>query len=345
VASGACTSATNQVALTLYNPTTATALSGQTNCFGRNATFSTSASGTGPFTYVWRKDGVVIEGESSNSITVANLKASDVGTYTVEVTGHCNSVSRSAYLAIESAGLVSPASFGNTAAIVLDDFSPANPYPSSIEVFCVPKPLTSVTVTISNLSHTYGTDIDILLLSPSGKAIMLMSDAGSSYAVNDATLVFSDATANPLPALAPVVTGFFKPTNHGDSDNIPLPAPLGPYVTSLSELNGTDANGTWSLFVIDDAKVDTGIMAGGWSMVLAWEVTPPSLSTPTIRPDGCFQALLHGQAGKTYVIEGSSDYINWIPVSTNTLSGATGAVVDPENAISTQKFYRAVYQP
>jgi hypothetical protein len=69
------------------------------------------------------------------------------------------------------------------------------------------------------------------------------------------------------------------------------------------------------------------------------------LSTPTIRPDGCFQALLHGQAGKTYVIEGSSDYINWIPVSTNTLSGATGAVVDPENAISTQKFYRAVYQP
>jgi subtilisin-like proprotein convertase family protein len=348
VASGACTKATNTVQLLLYQDTMATPLVNQTNCFGRDATFSTTASGSGPFTYVWKKDGVVIAGQTGSSITIQKLAGTNAGVYTVEVTGQCTRVSSSAVLAVESDGLTSPTTFINPGAIQILDFSPASPYPSTIDVFCVPKPLTSVSVTVSNLSHSYAHDIDMLLLSPSGKAIMLMSDAGSYYAVSNATLTFSATATNVVPEAAPIVSGVYYPTNYGSaSDNIPEPAPLGPYALSLAEFNGTDANGTWGLFVIDDAKLDSGVIAGGWSLTLGWETpqAPVALTSPAVSSDGTLQAKLCGQVGCTYVIEGSTDLVHWTPISTNTLVNATGDLLSIEIINVGQKFYRAVNYP
>jgi subtilisin-like proprotein convertase family protein len=347
VASGACTSATNTVELVLYQDTTATPLISQTNCFGRDATFSTMASGTGPFTYVWKKDGVVIPGATGSSITIQKLAATNAGVYTVEVTGQCSSVSRSAVLGVESDGLTSPTTFASTDVINIPDFSPAVPYPSTIDVFCVPKPLTSVSVTISNLSHTYGSDLEMMLVSPSGVAIMLMADAGSYYPISNATLTFTSSATNPVPDTAPIVTGVYMPTNYAAWDNIPAPAPLGPYAASLTALNGTDANGTWKLFVIDDAKVDSGIITGGWSLTLAWETpqVPAALASPSVGPDGGFQVKLCGQVGCTYVIESSTDLVHWAPVSTNTVISATGDILNIEISTIGLKFYRAVSYP
>src|ERR1051325_543060 len=94
-----CTSACS--ATLAVNPATAiTLLTGSTNCPGASVTFTTTASGTGPFTYVWKKNGVAIPGQTNNSLTLAPVSATNSGTYSVEVTGACGTISSSATLTV-----------------------------------------------------------------------------------------------------------------------------------------------------------------------------------------------------------------------------------------------------
>jgi subtilisin-like proprotein convertase family protein len=263
------------------------------------------------------------------------------------VSGLCDRVTRSATLAVVSDGLLSPATFANPTPIALADFSPATPYPSTIEVSCVPAPLTQLTVTLTNLSHTYDSDVDILLVSPSGQAVMLLSDVGAGNPINNAIISFSDAALTFLSGSAPVTSGVYKPTNFSPDDNMPVPAPLGPYDNTLAAFNGSDPNGTWSLYVVDDALMDTGTIAGGWSLTVAWEssVLPSLLSAPNVTGNGCAQATLRAQSGKTYTIEASTDLRTWTPILTNTLSGPTWNFLDAGSTNFASRFYRAVLRP
>src|SRR5207253_1587031 len=60
VVTGAANSVTNCATLTVNTPTTASGPNDLSHCAGESATFSTSASGTGPFTYQWIYDRVDI---------------------------------------------------------------------------------------------------------------------------------------------------------------------------------------------------------------------------------------------------------------------------------------------
>ena len=86
--------------------------------------------------------------------------------------------------------------------------------------------ISSMTLTLRNLSHTWGNDIDVLLVGPGGQKVIVMSDAGSGNA-NNVTLTLSDAAAAALPASS-LVSGTFRPTNLSDAsaggDNFPAPA-------------------------------------------------------------------------------------------------------------------------
>jgi uncharacterized repeat protein (TIGR01451 family) len=48
----------------------------------------------------------------------------------------------------------------------------------------------------------------------------------------------------------------------------PSPAPPAPYATNLSACNGSNPNGAWNLFVIDDTTLDVGSIASGWILTL-----------------------------------------------------------------------------
>ncbi|MEJ8840741.1 hypothetical protein WG954_00005, partial [Lacibacter sp. H375] len=86
------------------NPNTSTTdLTPLNLCPGASATFTTTASGTGPFTYVWKKNGVVIVGATTNSYNIPSVAAGDAGTYSVEVTGACNTSTESATLEVKTA--------------------------------------------------------------------------------------------------------------------------------------------------------------------------------------------------------------------------------------------------
>jgi subtilisin-like proprotein convertase family protein len=117
------------------------------------------------------------------------------------------------------------------------------------------------------LTHDAPQDIDALLVGPRGQAVMLMSDVGSDPLSSATSLTFDDDAAGALPD--PIVAGTFKPTNAdgGDRDAFPGPAPAAAG-DALSAFAGTDPNGAWSLYVVDDEPGDTGA-SSSWTLSIA----------------------------------------------------------------------------
>ncbi|MGA4645259.1 proprotein convertase P-domain-containing protein [Limisphaera sp. 4302-co] len=143
----------------------------------------------------------------------------------------------------------------------------ASRYPATIQVRGMPTNLASVRVILYNLRHTRPDDLDILLVSPSGKKIMLMSDAGGNTSITNVTIVFEHLLSLP-PDEEPIwswQTHYFGPSNYGTPVETQLPgAPPGPYSTNLFDLVGDDANGLWQLYIYDDSQQNTGALLGSW---------------------------------------------------------------------------------
>jgi hypothetical protein len=98
-----CGTDTKSSTLIVKSNVAATSLAGADVCLGAAVSFSTTASGTGPFTYVWEKDGQILSGETGSSLAIASAGANDAGTYSVTVSGSCGApVTRSADLSIKS---------------------------------------------------------------------------------------------------------------------------------------------------------------------------------------------------------------------------------------------------
>jgi subtilisin-like proprotein convertase family protein len=171
----------------------------------------------------------------------------------------------------------------------------ASLYPSPITVSGATTPISGVTVTLNGLSHPYVADLNALLVGPGGQSALLMSDVGGAAA--GANVTFSDAAGSPLDPTAPVMTGTYTPTDHaeecattGSGDPFPPTAPPGPtYGTSLSvfdTLSGSDVNGVWNLYLVDDCGKDSGQVAGGWSLHIASGITVVSFSSFTASRSG-----------------------------------------------------------
>src|SRR3954464_4326643 len=161
-----------------------------------------------------------------------------------------------------------------------DNIRPADPisgapgldpahYPSEITVAGAPGTITDVSVQLKGVGTAFTGDLDVLLVSPAGQAVMLMSDVSGRNPISFANLTFSD-TGAAMPSADPISTGVFKPTNlAGDDDLMPRPAPAGPYKdTTMAAFDGAEPNGKWSLYVIDDAAGDENHVSLGWSLTL-----------------------------------------------------------------------------
>jgi hypothetical protein len=143
--------------------------------------------------------------------------------------------------------------------------SPGNPYPATVDVSGVTGTLQRVAVRLNSVTHTWPEDMDVLLVGPGGQQVMLMSDAGGSSSISGVTFTFVDgASAMTAGQLA---TGTYAPTDRSPGETLAAPAPAGPYATALSVFNGTDPNGTWRLYAVDDVAEDTGSI-GGFSLIL-----------------------------------------------------------------------------
>ena len=185
--------------------------------------------------------------------------------------------------------------FSNTAAITIPDVGNASPYPSTVTVAgvgTIPATPGSVQVTINGFSHTFPDDVGIVLVGPTGAALLLQDGAGDDPMV-DVTYTLSDTGATQLPDTGVWGPGTYKPTAYVE-DNFPAPGPGTTYgnpgpagggtATFASIFGGTNANGVWSLYVVDFVAGEAGAIAGGWSLTITTDSgCPTPTPTPTLR--------------------------------------------------------------
>jgi hypothetical protein len=232
--------------------------------------------------------------------------------------------------------------FSNTNSLSISDFPlPTEPYPSSITVTGLPGVvLKKVTIQLHGFSHTFPDDVDMLLVGPGGQDTVFFSNVGGGCDATNLSITLDDDASVALTSSC-LSSGTFHPTNRLSGDTFPGPAPAPTGASDFSVFQGTDPNGTWHLYVADDASSDSGSLTGGWSLTLSADVllemqileTNVVLSWPA-SADNC---LLQSSPSL-------SDANAWSPLPA--LPVETAGRLTVTNAIAPGlKFYRLVESP
>jgi subtilisin-like proprotein convertase family protein len=194
------------------------------------------------------------------------------------------------------------ATFSNATPVPIADGSGAippftaglgSPYPSTIVASGLVGTVTKVTVSLHGVSHANPDDLDIMLVGPQGQRVVILSDSGESTALSGAELGFDDDAADFAPDTTGLTPGAtYKPTNNfgglgeptDGNDVFPPPAPGPPRAASFAAaFNGTDGNGTWSLYALDDRPSATGTLGAGWTLNVT-SALPPAVPPPLVPP-------------------------------------------------------------
>lgn len=114
-----------------------------------------------------------------------------------------------------------------------------------------------------DISHSWDEDLDVFLISPSGTRVELFTDVRGSSDNFTGTAIDDEASATITLAAAPF-TGTFQPEG------------------LLSDFNGQNTSGSWTLEIQDDTKGDTGTL-NNWSLTITY-ATPPPPAGITVTP-------------------------------------------------------------
>jgi len=222
-------------------------------------------------------------------------------------------------LALLVSTLGAQSSFTSGGAIVVSNTIKASPYPTAgsctannacVDVTGLTGTITNVSVTLTNVTLTGTANVAILLESPGGGKLDILSNACRGSGTQTFTLTDQAATpAAPGPATNCITTGNWKPTNNHftgfSADNFPSPGPgttgytrsdpdsnatgvttvnTGTFgnVFAVSSVNATP-NGTWKLWVTNQASSGVTGQIGSWTVTV-------TTSTPTSPSNYCAPA-------------------------------------------------------
>ena len=268
------------------------AVPNQVLCAGQSTTavnFTTTVPGT---TFNW-----------TNNNTGTGLGANGTGNIASFVTTNATAaplVSTVTVTPIYGGVGASPVTFSNTANIAIPagqpvtTTGPSSPYPSPITVSGLPTTgVTVQSITFNGLAHTFASDIEVLLVSPTGQHFVPMSDIGGGTGFDAAATITLKDGSPALPLGSAVITsGTYGPTSSSTTiSGFVAPAPAAPYnlaatagsSTFASIFNtSTNYNGTWSLYIHDDLGGDFGNMAGGWDITFLVPSVSSCVGTPRI---------------------------------------------------------------
>jgi hypothetical protein len=195
---------------------------------------------------------------SGAAITEGN-SGTTMATFTVGLSNPNGGTSRVFYFT-EDDTAEGDAHYQNVTPITIPGSGSATPYPSTVTVSGRSGTIRGAALVLYGVEHTFPADLDVLLVGPGGQKVMLLSDAGGSSNASAEFLAFVDGA--PAASSSRLRPGIYSPTDLSPGETLPAPAPAGPYGTSLSVFDGTDPNGTWSVYVFDDMAGDAGSIEG-----------------------------------------------------------------------------------
>jgi Ca2+-binding RTX toxin-like protein len=179
--------------------------------------------------------------------------------------------------------------FSNTTTIQIPEIGQAFPYPSDIQVSGLAGAITDVNATLDTMNHGFADDIEALMVAPGGQTTVLIADAGGSATVVNDTITLDDQAAFVAPDTGGFVGGLsYRPADYDMPGLEPYnaPAPPPPHGLTMSTPNGSNPNGTWSLYVFDDHFPLSGQFNGGWSVSVTTS-TSPAVVPPGFPPATC----------------------------------------------------------
>jgi hypothetical protein len=316
-----------------------------TNIATTTATFTVIATGTVP-AYQWFNgtnqlaDGGKISGATSNVLTISNVLGADQGSYSVVVSNAAGVVTSSNALLV----VIDPA--------ILDQPVGVTNIEGSTVAFSVTavgtQPLgyqwqqdgdevegaTNATLTISNIAD-----------SDSGTYTVIITNSVGSITSAPAILVTVPPLIVSQPASLAVLVG--QPASFTVGVNGALPFSYQWLKNGPNISGSTDPDYTISQVALTDAGsyqvVVTNPDGSQTSEIATLTVYATAAPTLTIISYADFSATLHltGIPGFNYAIQGSTNFVNWIPLITNP---APYTFIDT-NATTSDRFYRGVYLP
>jgi hypothetical protein len=287
----------------------ATQPTNQTVNTGAAATFTVVASGTGPFSYQWTKNGIAIGGATSASYTITSAQTSDAGLYAVTVTNSVGSVTSN------NATLVVTPPAGSPPAIAV---SPASQYvtPGTSVTFSVvasgSAPLTyqwkstgaaiagatNATYTIANVQAG---NMGFYSVTVSNSAGSVDSDVAILTVAAGSSRLTALSTRGYVPAGGSLTPGFYL---RGSGSKSIIVRGVGP---SLSNYGVASP--------LSDSRMDL-IPAGGTTPILSNDDWGTNANLPALRAAMPFP-----------LVEGSKDAAALATLSTATSSGYTVRIV------------------
>lgn len=169
--------------------------------------------------------------------------------------------------------------FWNDQNIQINDLTTANPYPSSIYVEGLENIGLGVRVGLDKLTHTWPEDISMLLVGPDGRNVMLMGGLEIFDPVSQAQIIFDDLGA---PLEEPLTSGTYQPYRTEFAAQLPGFGPVDSYGYYLDDWAGSNPNGAWQLYIVDDLSADTGMIEGGWWLEFLNTEYSPDTQAPVI---------------------------------------------------------------
>ncbi|GAB3988046.1 hypothetical protein GCM10028807_09800 [Spirosoma daeguense] len=287
---------------------TAQPVAGSAVCVGGIVTASVSVSGTGSFTYQWYKDGSVVNGQTSATLSLTNVQTSEAGSYSAVVTGFCNSVTSTAF------------------SLTVNTIPAATLLPSSATLTCANP---SVTLTASGgTSYTFTNSSGTVIGTP-GVSNTLVVSSGETYSV-----IVANATGCKTVASTTVSSSTNAPALSINPSNATLTCTnqtvsltavgVGTYrwnTGATSQIISTTSAATYSVTLTGENGCSTSA-----SVVVSGDQTAPAVSinpaigTPTGTTLTCATPVVSLSAG------GSGTY-RWSTGATTSTISATSASI------------------
>lgn len=318
-----------------------------------NAVFTVQAnSGNPPVTYQWYRNGAIIPGATGPTFTIPNATLADEGLYRVNVSDAISTApSDEVRLSVLIAPFITQQLQGRTVAegtpVTLQLGVRGNPTPfgyrfrrTGVNLTNVVTTQTTAAITLPGIrTNEAGTYTVIVTNAASFQPGILSSNTYLTVVVPPTNQV-ADSGANVTFSVAAFGTGTNRYQWRFNGSDLPGET------NSTLVVNNAQASGIYSVVVSVTANPGTPPIAPATfsaQLTINGQVT---LANPQRLTDGTFRGALQGAvSNEMYVIEVSTNLINWATSSTIRYTNSSTPFTDSAATNSPRRFYRARVSP